>query len=77
MDENPNSKCLYRHRTWTVNLDLSHAKKDQTDSAIYMSQRNEVKAVHEDPNFIHTDGSVLDERLPQLQLLKLQRQIYL
>ena len=50
------------HPTDMVNLTLSYANKDQTDSSKYISLHNEVKDVFQDYDFIYTDGSVLDDK---------------
>ena len=45
-----------------VHLTLSRAQKDQTDPLIYISIQNEVKAVHQDFDFMYTGGSVSNEK---------------
>ena len=55
--------------SFMVNLTLSYVSKNQKYPSIYMSSHNEVKAVHRDYDFIYTDGSVLNEKLLQSQLL--------
>ena len=59
----------WAYLTPMVNLTLSYASKNQKYPFIYMSSHNEVKAVHRDYDFIYTDGSVLNEKLLQPQLL--------
>ena len=52
----------WTYPTVMVNLTLSYAKKDLTDPSKYISLHNEVKDVFRDYDFIHTDGSVSDDK---------------
>ena len=52
----------WKYQTAIVNLNLSYAKKDQTDPSEYLSLHNEVKDGFRDYDYIYTDGSVSHDK---------------